>query len=118
MLYLLDVLKFSFVVAAIAAHLKNKYLFIATGDYNITRKSLDGNETKQLVPGGGSDIVIRFLSVDWLHDKLYILGRLKGALANSWVIRRCNLEGGKLEQHYSGGIGTEPLDFAANPLTG
>jgi hypothetical protein len=47
------------------------------------------------------DLGVAHLSVDWLHHKLYIVGKKRASSTSSWVIKRCDLEGNGLTTIYS-----------------
>lgn len=100
---------------AIAAHTKYKWVFIATVDGQVVRTSLDKNETVIIFPRRALDVSIMFMSVDWLHNKLFLLGRM--GQSSHWVIKRCELGGEDLVTIYPF-LGGEPIDFHADPFTG
>jgi hypothetical protein len=98
-----------------AAHFKYKWVFIATSEGEISRTDLHRNETTVLILKERLELVeVPFLAVDWLHNKLYIVGKKR---SSAWVIKRCDLSGDKLIT-VSPYIFARPIDFAADPFTG
>jgi hypothetical protein len=98
-----------------SAHFKRKLVFIATAEGQVIRTSLEKNQTTVILSKEKLDIYVTFLSVDWLHDKLYLVGRKKRSA--TWCIKRCDLDGDRLSTVLPT-LGAQPIDFMADPYTG
>lgn len=98
-----------------AAHFKYKWIFVATADGQVIRTGLERNDSVVLLSPEKLDITVQFLSVDWLHDKLYLVGKKKRS--TTWCIKKCEFNGEKLQTVYPN-LGAQPLDFVADPYTG
>jgi len=107
-----------FLNPGMSAHFRKNLVFIATADGEVIRTRLgtgNVNETQVILSKTKLDIQVSFLSVDWLHDKLYLVGKKKRS--NTWSIRKADLNGARL-QTVLPNIGSRPVDFMADPYTG
>lgn len=101
-------------ISAMACHVKDKTVFIATQDGEIIRTGLNHSQTV-ILRKDRLQLEVVFLSVDWLHNQLYIVG--KKWRSDNWTIKRCDLTGNNLVTVYTYLFG-RPVDFAADPYTG
>jgi len=102
-------------VSGISAHFKRKLVFVATAEGEVIRTSLEKNQTTVILGKERLDIWVSFLSVDWLHDQLYLVGKKKRS--NTWTIKRCELNGERLTTVLPS-LSAPPIDFMADPYTG
>ncbi|CAG7731893.1 unnamed protein product [Allacma fusca] len=103
-------------ISAITAHFKYKWVYIATSNGQVMRKSLEKNQSLEIFSSDGLDIVISFMSVDWLHNKLYLVGKMKSS--SQWLIKICELNGQGLNTTIFPYLGAHLVDFIADPFTG
>lgn len=109
-----------FNITGIAIHCAKKFLFIADDGGFINRASLEiGNsETTTIIdPRAGLNFQPLLLSVDWLNDQLYILGRRHNGTLTVWEISRCFLDGTGMTVA-TGGLFQKPLHIEVDPFNG
>ena len=102
-----------------SAHFRKNLVFIATSEGEVIEASLGPtNHTKVILTKEKLDIQVSFLSVDWLHDKLYLVGKEKREKrSHIWSIWKANLNGARL-QPVLRNMGSKPVDFMADPYNG
>lgn len=77
------------------------WVFLATteGEIRSVNLSASNNISRVLISKQTLELNVAHLSVDWLHNKLYIVGKKRRS--SNWVIKRCDLDGHALTTIYS-----------------
>lgn len=107
-------------ITGVAIHYAKKFLFIADDGGYINRASLElGNTESSIIidPRDGFNFNPLLLSVDWLNDHLYILGRRHNGTLTMYEICRCSLDGTGMTVA-TGGLFQLPIHFDVDPFNG
>lgn len=109
-----------------AIHYAKKWLFVADDGGNIIRTTMELSNPIVLDKVKRSVIIDKqsglnfepsLLSVDWLNDHLYILGKHVNASQPVWEINRCALDGSGMTVAI-GGLFQKPLHMEVDPYNG
>lgn len=104
----------------VAIHVRKELLFVSDSDGYVRRLSLKKNFTNQLREIVVSPFQVNFkpylLSVDWLNERLYILGEVNHPVP-VWQIAHCNLHGEGLTVAVAG-LRIKPHDMQVDPYNG
>lgn len=98
-------------ITGIAMHYAKKYLFVADDGGFINRASLEFGHTDSTTiidPKAGLNFQPLLMSVDWLNDHLYILGRRHNGTETIYEISRCLLDGSGMTVA-TGGLFKKPV---------
>lgn len=109
-----------FNITGIAMHYAKKFLYIADDGGYIVRASLEmGNTDRTTIidPKAGLNFQPLLLSIDWLNDHLYILGRRHNGTLTVWEICRCFLDGSGMTVA-TGGLFQKPIHVEVDPFNG
>lgn len=109
-----------FNITGISMHYAKKFLFIADAGGYITRASLVmGNPQRTIIidPRAGLNFQPLLLSVDWMNDHLYVLGKRHNGTLTVWEICRCSLDGTGMTVA-TGGLFKQPIHIEVDPYNG
>lgn len=100
-------------------HVSQNFIFYSDEAGFINRKNLDNSTdvTQILKPDQGLNFKPSLLSVDWLNNQLYILGKVDVPNFDRWQISRCSLEGKGLTIAIAG-LHTRPDHMEVDPYNG
>lgn len=107
-------------MTGIAMHYVKKYLFLADSGGFINRTSLEWTNSTSITildPAAGLNFQPLLLSVDWLNDHLYILGKRHNGTQTTYEISRCLLDGTGMTVA-TGGIFERPVQIEVDPFNG
>ncbi|XP_060523893.1 proto-oncogene tyrosine-protein kinase ROS isoform X2 [Cylas formicarius] len=101
-------------------HISQKLLFISDDNGSVWRVPIE-QETKNktlILTKSQLGFVPLNISVDWLNDQIYILGKVTPRKDQErYIIKRCNLEGGDLTVAFAG-LSRQPTTMQVDPCNG
>ena len=108
----------------VALHIRENLLFVSEslGRVVVVDTGLDSTEGRKVrvlmsKGQGGISFEPYSLSIDWLNDQLYVLGRLTIDGASRWQIARCSTDGSGLTVAVAGLL-SKPLHVEVDPYNG
>jgi proto-oncogene tyrosine-protein kinase ROS len=112
-----------FIQKGVALHIRENLLFVSEslGRVVVVDTRLESSEmerTRVLMSKGhgGISFAPYGLSIDWLNDQLYVLGKLTDG-APRWQIARCSTDGSGLTVAVAGLL-SKPLHVEVDPYNG